>query len=313
MRHDPDGVREPDARAARRSISKDATGRAGEAIRPATGRPALRPDPAAAASPAAAPAATGIVTPDRAAAVDRLLPATGDLVAPWPSGPAAPGASVADGMAATGGAAARSRPGRRASGRTRKAAWIATTLLSVGVALVSYRYVLHVGPVPANIAANRFVRPWIVLHAGGAATALLLGPLQLLPQIRRRRPALHRWLGRAYVAGCAAGSLGGIILAAGTSAGPVAAAGFATLDLCWVVTTTLGTVAAVTGRHAAHRRWMIRSIALTLGAVTLRLYVPLSQLLGIDFLVAYRAISWLAWVPNALLAELHLRRARPGA
>lgn len=49
---------------------------------------------------------------------------------------------------------------------------------------------------------------------------------------------------------------------------------------------------------------MIRSFALTFGAVTLRIYIPASQIAGIPFALAYSAISWLAWVPNLLVAEL---------
>ena len=55
---------------------------------------------------------------------------------------------------------------------------------------------------------------------------------------------------------------------------------------------------------------MIRSFALTLAAVTLRLYLPLAAILSINFEDAYRAISFLAWVPNLLLAELYLRQRR---
>jgi hypothetical protein len=57
------------------------------------------------------------------------------------------------------------------------------------------------------------------------------------------------------------------------------------------------------GRIADHRDWMLRSYALTLAAVTLRLYLPASQIAGISFLIAYPAIAWLCWVPNLLVAE----------
>jgi len=62
------------------------------------------------------------------------------------------------------------------------------------------------------------------------------------------------------------------------------------------------------GRFVAHRRWMVRSWALTLAAVTLRLYLPLVMVLDLPFLPWYRAISFLAWVPNLVAAELWLRR-----
>lgn len=63
-------------------------------------------------------------------------------------------------------------------------------------------------------------------------------------------------------------------------------------------------------RFVEHRAWMIRSFALTFAAVTLRLYLPLAALLSINFIDAYRAISFLAWVPNLAVVELYLRHRK---
>jgi hypothetical protein len=69
----------------------------------------------------------------------------------------------------------------------------------------------------------------------------------------------------------------------------------------------MGWRAAMRRRLVEHRRWMIRSWALTLAAVTLRLYML--ALPGMSSpLDAYRAISFLCWVPNLIAAELYLRR-----
>jgi hypothetical protein len=43
-----------------------------------------------------------------------------------------------------------------------------------------------------------------------------------------------------------------------------------------------------------------------LAAVTLRLYMPAAAMLHLDDMQAYRAIAWLAWVPNLAAAELLL-------
>jgi hypothetical protein len=73
--------------------------------------------------------------------------------------------------------------------------------------------------------------------------------------------------------------------------------------------TSQGWLTARARRFDEHRRWMIRSFALTFAAVTLRIYMPLSGLMHLDMDQAYRAIAWLAWVPNLILAELYLRRS----
>jgi len=187
-----------------------------------------------------------------------------------------------------------------------KMAWLGGAVLSVGVALFSYRYVARVGPVPPTVAHNRFLNPWIIVHAASAATALLLGPVQFLPAVRRRWPRVHRWTGRTYVAGCLAGGASALVLAAGVSSGAIAGAGFGALGVVWMHVTGQGWRTARARQWPEHRRWMIRSFAMTFSAVTLRIYMPLAGVLGFDLVRAYPAIAWLCWVPNAILAELYL-------
>ncbi|NQE64680.1 DUF2306 domain-containing protein [Caulobacter sp. RHG1] len=184
-------------------------------------------------------------------------------------------------------------------------AWTVLTVLCLGVAAYSARYVLHPPSTPAQALNNPRGVPWLLVHVAGSITALGLGSLQFLPGLRRGRT--HRWTGRVYVAACLIGGVAGVILAFGSSAGPIASAGFGSLAVLWIAVSLLGWRAAVQGRFADHRRWMIRSWALTLAAVTLRLYLPLVMILDLPFLPWYRAISFLAWVPNLIAAELWLR------
>ena len=55
---------------------------------------------------------------------------------------------------------------------------------------------------------------------------------------------------------------------------------------------------------------MIRSWALNLAAVTLGIYLLLVVAFDLPFLSWYRVISFLAWVPNLIVAELWLQRRR---
>jgi uncharacterized membrane protein len=196
-----------------------------------------------------------------------------------------------------------------ASWRTR-IAWTLTALLSLGVAAYSARYLLHPPQTTAQALGNPLGIPWLVIHVAGAVTALALGSLQFLPALRRGAGPPHRWIGRTYVVACLVGGVAGLILAPGSFAGPIATAGFGGLAVIWIAVNILGWRAAVQGRFVEHRRWMIRSWALTLAAVTLRLYLPTVMVLDLPFLPWYRAISFLAWVPNLIAAELWLRRPR---
>lgn len=176
--------------------------------------------------------------------------------------------------------------------------------LALPVAVVSLRYLMPVPPgAPPDVLANRFADPFLMLHAGFGALALALGPVQFLPRLRRRFTHVHRTIGLLYVIACLTGGVAGLALALGTTAGPVATAGFGLLALAWLYTTSRGLVAALRTRFPAHRRWMIRSFALTLAAVMLRLQLPMGGMFGVDFPTAYVIISFACWVPNLIAAE----------
>ena len=184
------------------------------------------------------------------------------------------------------------------------------SLLCVFVALFSYRYLLGTEDVPPVIANNLLKNPWLIIHVAGAATALLVGPLQFSSALRSRVPMVHRSLGRVYVVSCLLGGAAGFVLAFGASTGWFSTAGFGSLAVAWIITTSLAWRRAMQGQFIDHRAWMVRSFALTFAAVTLRLYLPLLPLLSIPFDQGYRAISFLAWVPNLLAVELYLRNRR---
>lgn len=151
----------------------------------------------------------------------------------------------------------------------------------------------------------------IRLHAFFAATALLLGPLQFVRRLRLRRPALHRRIGKLYlVLGVGLGGVTGLYVSAFAYGGGMARAGFATLALAWLYTGMRGYLAIRSRAIEAHRRWMLRSYALALAAVTLRIYVGIGVAAGASFTTIYPWIAWLCWMPNLILAERWLRRSR---
>ncbi|MCZ4279478.1 DUF2306 domain-containing protein [Kiloniella laminariae] len=151
-------------------------------------------------------------------------------------------------------------------------------------------------------------KPAFLAHVLGSLIALLIGPWQFVGSLRNRWPGLHRWSGRIYMMAVLLGGVGGFIVAWTTLAGPVAVAGFATLALIWLYVTGKGYQTVWAGRYAEHRRWMIRSFALTAAAITLRLGLPIAPALGYDFMTGYIIQSWAAWVINLVVAELYLYR-----
>jgi len=183
-------------------------------------------------------------------------------------------------------------------------------LLSVSVAALALGYLrldpsTYFEPQRATYLAHQGA---LLTHVCGAVLAILTMPVQLSAGIRRRWPRAHRLTGRVYVAGVAVGGAGGLVLSAVAHGGVVARAGFAALAVAWLGSTALA-VLAIRGRDiATHRRWMLRSAALTSAAITLRLYLGLfGAISGAEptseaFATAYAAIAWLSWVPNLALA-----------
>lgn len=182
-------------------------------------------------------------------------------------------------------------------------------VLCFGIALASWRFVpLGVEAAMGFVAYHADLRPLAFFaHVGLAPLALMLMPFQLLPRLRARRPAMHRWIGRSYAVLVLLSGLGGLAMAVGTEAGPVAATGFALLAVLWLGTTATGVWKARVGDIAEHRLWMIRSAALIFAGVTLRLELPLLIASGLEFPTAYTIVAWLCWVPNLLVAEWILR------
>jgi uncharacterized membrane protein len=196
----------------------------------------------------------------------------------------------------------------RAAGRC--ALWSVATLLSLLVVVVAAGY-FRFDP-STYFTEQRSVylahRLPLYVHIGGACLALATAPWQLSRALRRRLPRLHRATGRVYVAGVMVGGVGGLAMAPLSYGGPVAHLGFAVLALAWLTTTGLGLAAVRRGDLDRHRRWMVRSFALTFAAVTLRLYLgtylglQAAGLAPVAYSTAYAAIAWLAWVPNLALA-----------
>lgn len=194
----------------------------------------------------------------------------------------------------------------------RIALWATMTVLAVLVALYGLTALVLPGFGPPFLAERRAETPWAVYaHLGGGLWALAAGPWQLHRRLRNAALRFHRWLGRSYVLGVIVGAVGALALAPRAQTGGVARAGFGLLGALWLTVTVLAFLSIRRRDQAAHRRWMLRSFALTLAAVTLRIYLPLSAAAGLSFEAAYPAIAWLCWVPNLMLAELFLRGGSP--
>ncbi|MBI5231024.1 MAG: DUF2306 domain-containing protein [Coriobacteriales bacterium] len=163
-----------------------------------------------------------------------------------------------------------------------------------------------------------FMRQALLVHASSAGVALLLTPLQWSARFRRRWLAGHRVVGRITAVAIAVGAASGLIIAQVSYAGLVGTVGFSALALAWAASCTQMVRHARAKQLEQHRRWAIRTTALTFAGVTLRALVGI----GIAFQQPATAVAsqaafdrvyvvmpFLCWVPNLLVAEWILRRA----
>lgn len=112
---------------------------------------------------------------------------------------------------------------------------------------------------------------FLVGHVLFGSVAMLAACLQIWPRLRAKYPAVHRWSGRAYVfAGALPAGTLALIVGAASPFGPIAATGDVLLAVLWLGTTTAGYVCARRGDFAQHRRWMIRSFAMTMSIIVNR-------------------------------------------
>jgi uncharacterized membrane protein len=146
------------------------------------------------------------------------------------------------------------------------------------------------------------------IYLGGIS--LLVGWSQFSERIRGKRLKLHRLLGKIYVVCVLMSAIAGFYVSFFANGGIVSQLGFSFLAIGWFYTTLNAYITIKKKDVESHRKWMIRSYAFTLAAVTLRLWMPiLPPLLGINFQDAYIIISWLCWVPNIIIAEIYIRKA----
>ena len=197
----------------------------------------------------------------------------------------------------------------------RRAAWVGMMILATGVAAYAVAALVSTSMRTSFVQALFTNLPLATsAHLAGGTLALVFGGLQLSSTLRRKYLQLHRWLGRVYVVAVLASGTGGLVMALESTGGLVAHFGFGLMAVCWLFCTSNAFRHIRNGDVARHRAWMLRSYALTLAAVTLRIYLPASQIAGIDFIAAYQAIAWLCWVPNLLVVEwLVLARERAPA
>ncbi len=210
--------------------------------------------------------------------------------------------------------------------------WGLMAFLAVGVTIAALAPYITFNSANFNNATVRYITAptfryvGLFIHAFSGGLALLIGPFQFLDGFRKRRPIVHRWMGRIYLVSILIGGLSAFIIAPGMISGLVGEVGLLSLAALWLWTGWNAYRSIRKGDIKSHREWMIRSFALTFAAATLRLWLGtliatqlpfLQTKYGGDFdalfVEVYRVVMWLCWVPNIIFAEWFIQRRKSQA
>lgn len=154
--------------------------------------------------------------------------------------------------------------------------------------------------------------PVLLAHIAFGTIAQVTLVLQVWPWLRRRHPAVHRWLGRTYVfLGALPSALMALYMLPSTP--PAGRIGVSMACVLWIVTTIGGYVAARRRQFAKHRRWMIYNFAIVTGINYTGLAIVVvgtSLPVTIDINYLFEAARWVGWVLNLIIATWWLNRTR---
>jgi uncharacterized membrane protein len=147
-------------------------------------------------------------------------------------------------------------------------------------------------------------------HISMGGLALLIGWLQFVKRIRIKHVGIHKTIGKCYVIAVLASGLASLYIAYFATGGIIPSLGFTLLGLIWLYSTIMAYLSIKRGHIQQHQMYMIFSYAACFAAVTLRIWLPLLSSAFGEFLLAYKIVAWLCWIPNVWVAYIINRKLK---
>ena len=147
------------------------------------------------------------------------------------------------------------------------------------------------------------------IHVYSSILVLLTGFLAII-RVKFNKIKIHQYAGKAYVfviLFLAAPT--GIYMGFFANGGFFSKISFVILGIFWWFSTFKAYQLIRQKNYKAHQQWMWRSFALTLSAITLRLWKwIIVYFFHPNPMDVYEIVAWLGWIPNILLIELLIRK-----
>jgi Predicted membrane protein (DUF2306) len=154
--------------------------------------------------------------------------------------------------------------------------------------------------------------PLLITHISGGIIAIVLGPLQFIPIIRKRYKKWHRLIGKIYLIAVLIGGLAAITLATAKVIMLEHAIAFGTgllgLGIAWLFTSGMAFWAVRKRNFVQHREWMIRSYVVTCGFTSFRIFTDiLNNYMHADGNQIGITMAWACWAIPLLITEMILQ------
>ena len=196
----------------------------------------------------------------------------------------------------------------------KKLTWVIFGSLCVFISFYPIQYLLADKPIAlllsksSELLRSNVYNIFFYSHITLGGVALLIGWLQFSKKLRSKNIKLHRVIGKIYVASVLISGTAGFYIALFATGGLSPKLGFSLGAVVWIILTYLGFSTIRKGNIEAHRKYMMYSYAGTFGAVTLRLWLPLLILIFGEFIIAYKIVAWLSWLPNLIVVYFMLKK-----
>ena len=163
-----------------------------------------------------------------------------------------------------------------------------------------------------NIIHIKFWRYAFYAHILTSTFVLLAGAFQFWDYFLKNFKKLHRFIGKTYVfLVLLVSGPGALVMSLYANGDVTSKTSFVLPSLLWILFTALAFYYALKKDFIKHRKFMIRSYALTLSAITLRAYaLILPNFIHLSAKEEYALIAWCSWAINLLLAEILIRNKK---
>lgn len=140
------------------------------------------------------------------------------------------------------------------------------------------------------------------IHIISAGIALSIGWIQFVPKIRNKYMSFHKIIGNTYFISAIISSLASIFISFYATGGKIQIIEFTILGIIWFYTTLMGFFYIKCEEFKLHQKMTVFSYSACFSGVTLRIWLPLLELIFDDFNTTYATVAWLCWIPNLIVA-----------